>query len=271
MSKAARQRTARDRLAEERKRQAERQQRFRVLGISIAAVVVIALIVGGGIFLTTQKEERTKKATAYTGPLAPVSRENDGSVVMAANGVSAPLLEIFEDFQCPICNEFEKASGQTIEKLAASGKVKVVYRPFQLFQGKQREPLSSNSRRAANAALCVPADKWVSYHNTLYKYQPAEGSKGFSDDDLIGWGRDLGVTDAGFAKCVTDQQKGGQLDAMTKYATSDRHVDGTPTVFLNGKQLDLQSQLLNPQVLERDILAAAGKATPAPSGSPSAK
>ncbi|HEY7488329.1 MAG TPA: thioredoxin domain-containing protein [Streptosporangiaceae bacterium] len=270
MSKAARQRSARDRLAEERKRQAQREARRRALLISLSGLVVLALVVAVTVYVTTKKEERTQKATAYTGQLAPVSREADGSIVMTKAGVSTPLLEVFEDFQCPICKEFENASGGTVKRLAAEGKVKVVYRPFQLFQGKDNEPLSSNSRRAANAALCTPADKWVSYHDTLYKFQPPEGKDGFSNKDLVAWGTDLGITDPSFTTCVNNGQKYGQLDQMTKYTTGQRKVTGTPTVFLNGKQLDLQGQLLNPQALELAVTAAgqqSGSTSPAPSSS----
>lgn len=268
MSKAARQRTARERLAEERKRQAQREKQRRALLISLSGLVVLAVVVTIGVYVATKKEARTQKATAYNGPLAPLSREADGSIVMAAAGVTAPLLEVFEDFQCPYCKDMETASGSIMKRLAAEGKVKVVYRSFQLFQGGVT---GDNSHRAANAALCVPADKWVSYHDTIYKYQPAEGSKGFSTKDLIAWGADLGVTDAAFGKCVTDVQKASQLDQLDKYVTG-RGVKGTPTVFLDGKSLDFSSQLMNPTVLETAILAAAKTSSPAasPPSSPSA-
>lgn len=265
MSKAARQRSARERLVEERRRQARAAARRRALLITLSGLAVLALVVGITVFVTNKKEARTQRAAAYTGPLAPVTRAADGSITMTKAGVAAPLLEIFEDFQCPICKEFENASGSTIKRLAAEGKVKVVYRPFQLFQD---EPLSSNSRRAANAALCTPADKWISYHDTLYKFQPPEGKTGFSNKDLVAWGADLGVTSAGYASCVNDAQRAGQVDQMTRYATETRKVTGTPTVFLDGKQLNLQSQLLNPAGLEQAVTAAAPSA-PATSGSPS--
>jgi protein-disulfide isomerase len=265
MSKASRQRSARDRLAEERRRQAQAAARRRALLITLAGLAVLALVVGITVFVTNRKEERTQRASAYTGALAPVSRAADGSITMAKAGVTAPLLEIFEDFQCPICKEFENASGSTIKRLAAEGKVKVVYRPFQLFQD---EPLSSNSRRAANAALCAPADKWVSYHDALYKFQPPEGKKGFSGKDLVAWGADLGIAGSTYGPCVNDAQKAGQVDQMTQYATGTRKVTGTPTVYLNGKQLNLQSQLLNPAALEQAVTAA-GTSAPTTSGSPS--
>ena len=41
---------------------------------------------------------------------------------------SAPhTIKLYEDFQCPICKEFEQATGQQIQAAIADGKVKVDY------------------------------------------------------------------------------------------------------------------------------------------------
>lgn len=265
MSKAARQRSARERLAEERKRQAAREQRTRAITIIVAAVVVVVAVVGIGVYFANKKQaaaKRTQIASAYTGQLAPVSRQSDGSILMSQANVTAPKMEIFEDFQCPICDEFEKASASTIKKLAAEGKVRVVYYPFWLFE-QQPEPTSGNSLRAANAALCAPTNKWMSYHDTIYKFQGKEDSPGFSNSLLVGWAKDLGFDTPAFEKCVTSQAMKSKVKAMTDYAEKQRNVQGTPTVYLNGKSLDLSSQLLNPSALEKTILSEQVVSTPA--------
>jgi protein-disulfide isomerase len=262
MSKAARQRSARERLAEERKRQAQKQQRMRRLTISISGLVIVALAVVITVYFVNKKDPN-----AYNGALAPTSRQTDGAILASKPGAQAPKLEVFEDFQCPICHEFEKASGNTVKRLAAQGKVNVLYYPFWLFK-QQTDPIKSNSERAANAALCAPADKWIQYHDVIFKNQPAEGSKGFSNKDLIGWAKDLGFDTPQFEQCVNGNQKQSQVDAMTNFAEQNRKVTGTPTVFLNGQSVDLNSTLLNAKNLEKAILAA--KPTPiAPSTSPS--
>ena len=266
MSKAARQRSARERLAEERRRQAQKQQRTRRLLISLSGLVVVALAVVITVYFVNKKDPN-----AYTGALAPTSRQADGAILAAKPGAKAPKLELFEDFQCPICHEFENSSGSTIKRLAAEGKVNVLYYPFWLFK-QQTEPIRGNSQRAANAALCAPADKWIQYHDAIYKHQPAEGSKGFSNKDLIGWAKDLGFATPQFQQCVNGNQKQSQIDQMTNYAEQTRKVTGTPTVFLNGQSLDLNSTLLNAKNLEKAILAAPPAAlTPstAPSTAPS--
>ncbi|GAA3976949.1 thioredoxin domain-containing protein [Actinomadura viridis] len=250
MSKAARERSARERLAAERKRQAAREKQRRLLTIVLGAVVAVAAIVAIAVVVIDQQGKRDQTATAYTGPQAPLTREADGSIVMAKAGVTGPTLEIFEDFQCPACKQFEENTGKTVKELAAEGKVKVVYRPFHLF-GEQRDPIKGNSLRSAAAALCVPADKWLSYHDALFKFQPQEGSEGFSSEDLVAWGKDVGVTDAGFEKCVVDQQKKPQVDAMTKYALETRKVTGTPTVYLDGRKLE--NELGDPASLTKAV------------------
>ncbi|MFC4908003.1 DsbA family protein [Actinomadura gamaensis] len=238
MSKTDSTRTARERLAAERAAQAVRARRARLLAIVagvLAAAVAVAVVV---IVVARQKDDEGRsvktEAVSYSGPSAPVARHADGSVTMGRTKVSKPVLELFEDFQCPACKALETSLGGTMRKLAADGRLKLVYRPFHLFQ---QEPLSGNSERGANAALCVPADKWLSYHDTLYKAQPAEGTKGFSPDELVMWGRQLGVTDPKFEPCVRGMQKKAQVARMTTYALVNRRVQGTPTMFLDGKQL----------------------------------
>lgn len=272
MSKAARQRSARERLAEERKRQAQRQQRVRQLTITVSALVIVALAVVITVLVVNKKNKAEK--LPYAGPLAPTSRMADGSILMGNANAKLPKLELFEDFQCPICHEFENTSGTTIKKLAAQGKVNVLYRPLWLFR-EQQDPIRGNSERAANAALCAPANKWVQYHDLIYKHQPAEGSDGFSNDDLIGWAKQLGFATPAFQKCVKGLQKQNELNQMTNYAEQTRKVSGTPTVYLDGRSLDLNTTLLNPANLQKAILAAqpvgvSDSATPAPTPSPSA-
>jgi protein-disulfide isomerase len=267
MSKAARQRSARERLAEERKRQAQKQQRIRRLTVTLSGLVIVALAVVITVYFVNKKDPGT-----YTGALAPTTRQADGAILASQPGAKAPKLEVFEDFQCPICHEFENTSGATVKRLAAQGKVNVLYYPFWLFK-QQTEPIRGNSQRAANAALCAPANKWIQYHDTIYKHQPQEGSNGFSNKDLIGWGKDLGFDTPQFEQCVNGGQKQSQVDAMTNYAENTRKVTGTPTVFLNGQSLDLNSTLLNAKNLEKAILAAKpADITPssAPSSAPSA-
>lgn len=259
MSKAARQRTARERLAEERRRHAEQQKRIRAVLITLSAVAMIVAVVFTVVFVQSRKAD----PSGYQGPLAPFSRESDGSIVMAKAEVTGPVLEVFEDFQCPACKNFEESNGDTLKRLAAEGKVKVVYRPFRLFQ---QEPLKSNSQRAANAAGCAPADKWVSFHDIVFEHQPREGAKGFDNKDLIQWGKEAGIGDAAFEKCVMDGERNSLVDQTTQYART-AGVEGTPTLKLDGTKLGDQATYTK-EGLEQAVMAASASRSSTPSPTP---
>jgi uncharacterized membrane protein YphA (DoxX/SURF4 family) len=136
-----------------------------------AGVLILVLVVAAAGTLV-QRNRAAGETTAYPGPYAPVTRTADDTVTMAQPGVTTPVLVIYEDYQCSICDEFELANGGPIQKLADQGRVKIVYHLFTIFVGSQ--PRQANSTRAWAAAECVPVGTWVKYHNLLYLDQPAE-------------------------------------------------------------------------------------------------
>jgi len=231
---------------------------LRLLLAVVGAVAVIAAALAIVVALRARERDGGPSSGpgTYRGPLAPASRAPDGAVVMTQPGVRRPVLEIFEDFQCPLCRAMEHAVGPTIKMLAAERKVKVVYWPFQRYRGAEGEPMASNSRRAANAALCAPADRWAAYRDLLFAHQPEEGVPGFAPADLVGWGGEAGIRGARFASCVEDMREAARLDALTRYAARTRGVTDAPAVFLDGRSLDAPGQLLDAGALERAVLAA---------------
>ncbi|SEF53240.1 Protein-disulfide isomerase [Thermomonospora echinospora] len=238
--------SARKRMAELRAREAARAHRRRALATVLGALVVIAVTILAVVLLRGGENSRS----GYRGSLAPLTRQADGSVVMARPGVSGPVLEIYEDFQCPACKSMEEATGKTVKELAAAGEAKVVYRPFWLFRNSP-EPTRGNSLRALNASLCAPADTWIAYHDRLFAEQGPENSPGFRDEDLISWARQVGIGDGGFASCVTGVRKSAQIDQADAAATK-AGVQSTPWVTLNGRRLD-QKTVFTPDGLRRAV------------------
>ncbi|QXJ25449.1 thioredoxin domain-containing protein [Actinomadura graeca] len=254
MSKAEGKESARHRLADGGARAAARGRRRRALvvvagtvAVAAAAVAAVVIVVGG------------REGTAigdYEGALAPAVRQSDGSIAMAQPGVTGPVLELYEDFQCPACLALEERQGGTLKELAAQGKAKVVYRPFQLFQ---QDPLMSNSRRAANAAACAPADRWVEYHDTLYAHQPDEGDTGFTNPELITWAGESGITGADFADCVNGAERMETVEQVTAHA-GKAGVNSTPYLALDGRKAG-DDVLGSPDAL-REAVAEAGTGAP---------
>ncbi|MFC6082842.1 DsbA family protein [Sphaerisporangium aureirubrum] len=252
MSKAARELSARERIKTQREADRRRDRRRRLITVSAAAAAVLAVLGGGWWYVQSGMSE------APTANLAPIAVQGDGTVVMARAGVSKPVLDIYEDFQCPACQAFERASAATVKNMAAEGLVKVVYHPITIFS---EEPASGNTMRASSAARCVPDGRqWMAFHDRLFKEQPPETSKGFAIADLIAWGKDSGVTAPGFSACVTSVKHAQAQAAFTKKVIDARLVtQGTPTLRLDGAEMN-NKVAFSPSALRQAVLDAAKRA-----------
>ena len=63
-------------------------------------------------------------------------------------------VEVYEDFQCPICRSFEEQSGDFLRQQVASGAVTITYRPFSFLDDTGGSP-NDYSKRSTSAALCA--------------------------------------------------------------------------------------------------------------------
>jgi protein-disulfide isomerase len=141
-----------------------------------------------------------------------------------------PVIDIYEDFQCPVCGQFEIAQGDYIESLIADKKATVVYHTLSF--------LGPESIAAANAAACAADEgKFLDYHRMLYAKQPKENSGAWSNALLAAAGQAVGITSQEFVTCVNE---GKFADWVGNVATegAKKNVNSTPTVFINGKELN---------------------------------
>jgi len=227
----------------------QKRRRLRALIIGGCGLAVVGLSMLISVYVSHRSSDVTLSALR-----SPVGREAGGAIVIGGTGARVPRVEIFEDFGCLACKEFEKSGGNVIRRLAAAGKINVWYEPIWLSRN-QPEPMRGNSQRAANAALCGPVHKWLDYHDKIYKNQPAEGARGFSNEELIGWGRELGFATPSFEQCVIGMQRQQQLNQVTDYARDVRKLAGAPTIFLNGKSLYRSEAIFDPEKLEKVLMA----------------
>ncbi|MFC4007519.1 DsbA family protein [Nonomuraea purpurea] len=241
--------SAREKIREQQAAARVQERRRRVVTYVTAGVVAVAAV-GLGMWYAAS----TSRSEEATGALAPITVQPDGSVVMAKAGVIRPLLDIYEDFQCPACKEAERVSGQTFKNLAAEGLAKVVYHPITIFS---QEPTRSNSLRAGNAARCVADGKqWMSFHELLFKNQPSETAEGFQPSQLVELGKEAGVTDPAFEQCVTSGKHTQAQLSYSKKISEEQKLTHTPTVKLNGVELD-NPVIFSPQELRKAVTKAA--------------
>ena len=94
----------------------------------------------------------------------------------------------------------------------------------------------------AQEELAELRERLADLQDRLFADQPAEGGAGLSDEQLIGFGRDLG---ADLTACVTGGAYTADIAAVTAAALATpaaRNADGqfgTPTVLLNGARVDI--------------------------------
>lgn len=210
-------RVVREQLARERRR-----RRMMWTSIAAAAVLVIAGLTGYAVYRAQQPE---------AGFPVPASATGDRRGVQVGSG---PVrVEIYLDYQCPACRQFESDAGDQINQYLKSNRITLVYRPVAILD--RVSPNEYSSRSAAAAGCATDGGKIVEYTAALYAQQPEEGNPGPTDDQLISIGSSVGLGDT-FAQCVRDNRYAPWVQDVTQSMT-DRGVTGTPTVFVNGRQL----------------------------------
>jgi protein-disulfide isomerase len=247
-------REAQERLAAERAAQAAADRRRSLLlgGATVAIIAAIAAAVG----IAFVNQQNAAKDVGQP-PANTVPSEDALSAYGAITGTadfadaSIPVLDIYEDFQCPACEQFEAAVGDSITKeLGESGDFRVVYHPMQFLDANLG---NDSSARAANASGCAADDgKFLEYHDVIYANQPEREGTGFTDEDLIRFGGQVGLTGPEFESCVRDQTFAKWAKNGVQRSSDDRGVTSTPSFFVNGTRLDSQNFFVQGQGWDAD-------------------
>jgi protein-disulfide isomerase len=208
---------------------AERRRRRTALISWIAGgVIVLAGLIGYGVYA----------AQTHTDYNVPKHAVDDNSGVVA--GGSGPIkVNVYIDYQCPICKAFEQSAGNALSNMVNKNQITLVYHPIAILD---RASSTQYSTRAAGSSGCASDfDHFLPYTTALFAAQPPEGSTGLSDDQLIQIGGSVGINDPKFAQCVRDGTYKSWATHNTDVA-SQRGVTGTPTVFVNGKSIAAPGQ-----------------------------
>ena len=174
-----------------------------------------------------------------------VSKTDGYGIVFNADVPNIPTIDVYEDFQCPVCARFEAINGITLEKAIEEKKAKVVYHVLSF--------LGTESILAANASACAAdEDKFLAFHKAFYSNQPAENAGAINATFLKALGASIGITSEKFATCV---DTGGYSDWVKNVAEagSKANVNSTPTVFVNGKEIDRNTEYFNVEAFANAI------------------
>ena len=211
---------------------------------------VLAVVAGGAIWYAGQ--DPTGQRTNSSGSThSGVPSGADGYGVVLGQPDAPTSAVIYEDFQCPLCKSFEDASAQPVDVGVARGELRVEYRIVSFLDTASANLYSS---RAANAAAAVldtaGVEAFKEFHDTLFANQPAEGTVGPDNGQLIDWAVEAGADRAAVSQLIEngtfDQWVVDATDAMSKDG-----VTGTPTIVIAGQKLGAQAALKQLQAAVR--------------------
>ena len=235
-----------DKLADAKKKaqaQVKAQERRTLVVWVLIGVVLAGLFAALIAYIVRQGEVDAIKSDSKATPA--VASENGGFPVGTEGVVGADLddtrvrLDVYLDFMCPICSQFEEFRGGEIDALREAGTVDVYYHPIAILD-RYSEGSEYSTRSAGAAALVAQEapDKFMAFTEALFVNQPAEFTKGLTDEQIQDLARATGVPDAVVAK-IPDHPYANWVRAATEQSSKDG-IGGTPTLVVNGKIQDPQ-------------------------------
>jgi protein-disulfide isomerase len=236
-------RESREAKAAERRAAAARAESRRKNGIRIGVVVVVVLVVVGFGALIQAQRGGTGDSTAV-----PSGATGTANAVITVGKDSAPVeLTVYEDFQCPYCQQFEKSSDELISSYVDDGLVRVEYHPMAFLDEASSTRYSTRALNAAGCVLDTTPSAFEKFHDLLFANQPAENTAGLPDSKLVELAKQAGAGDV--SQCVKDLTYEGWTKAVTDQASKDGVVS-TPTVMVAGKKID---DVLDPTAVKQAI------------------
>ncbi|TCK26387.1 DsbA family protein [Pseudonocardia endophytica] len=210
-------------------------------GLAIAAVVLVVAVVAG-LVIAWQTSSSSSSDSTGAPVAATYQATRDGAVVTAGSPTAPATVDVYEDFLCPACQQFEKIYGDEITTALNEGKVKVNYHLIAILEQRSTPP--GYSSLAGGAGLCAAdAGVFPAFHSRLYDEQPSEGGPGKTAQELVTIGQQVGAK-GDFAGCVNDAANGQAILDATNAAAGNQTVApggrlSTPTILLNGAQADI--------------------------------
>jgi protein-disulfide isomerase len=230
----------------EREKAARASERRTRLIIGVAVLLGVALV---AVALFSNRGSAGGDAAAVPqGVEAP-----DGGVVRVADTVSDDAVAVDEwlDFQCPACKSFHESLDATVDELVAAGEIEFTVHPLSF--------INQGSKRAANAYGCaVDAGREGEYYDQLFLNQGPEADGGYTVEQLLALAEPAGITGdalSTFERCVQEDSYSGWVANVADRGIEEGVV-GTPTIFMNGEEIDLADY--TPETFQEAVEAARG-------------
>ena len=197
----------------------------------VIATLLVALLIAAGVWWA-QRSHASQAASTFDYAGQPFLGQASAPVKMV----------VFEDFKCPNCKSFEENIFPEIQqKYVDTGKVQV-YKINYPFLAMAAQLPTDDSLQAAEAAECVydqkSNDGYNRYAAILFRAQGSEQTVWATKDKLEELAGSVDGLDMGrFHDCLQSDATKARVEADKKQG-DNAGVQGTPSVFVNGKLIE---------------------------------
>jgi protein-disulfide isomerase len=258
-------RSTREKAAQLRAEAARAQARRRNILVTVVVAVAVVAIVGV-VVLVQQLQHDQSVASAGTSSGTPRHLLADGGISGVAATTPLPpgktpvTVEMWEDFQCPACRQFEQENQAQLERWAKQGVIKLVYKPVAFLDRASTTNYSSRALNTAAAVVDSDPSAFQAFHDLLYANQPEEGSAGLTDAQLLQYAVQAGAPSAAVSSAQSSNRFSGWVVQRTDEFS--KKYTGTPTVLVDGTVIGQAAIPTAQQMHDAIAKAAAAKGLP---------
>lgn len=207
------------------------------------SVLIIGTLIAAALIALALFAVRGGRSTATTdGPTATFTYAN----LPYEGQESAPVsVVVVEDFKCPACKSFEEgAAPQLRSKYVDTGKIKMYSLVYPFIATEVARVPEDDSKYAAQAVRCAynqgGNEAFKAYKEILFRAQGPENQVWAGKPRLKELASSLNIDQAQFATCLDGDATAEQVEADKREAVA-AGVTGTPTIFVNGQRVQVQS------------------------------
>ena len=284
---------ARERARELRDLHKQQDRRRRMIvqgGVALAVLVLVAIVVVILIVPRTQipgplnmLSDGIKIGEGLKAVQTEAQKPGQAPVASPANPPEVVDIQIYLDYFCSSCGQFEVLNGPQLRSWADSGAATVEFHPVAMLTTQSAG--TQYSLRAAAMGACVAdrsPDHYFDFHDALLADQPEEGSEGLTDDEMLDRMDAAGVSAMGqIRRCAAENTFKPWVKEATARALEGplpnselAKLDSPLVILVNGVQFKPTADF-DPSELAQFVVQAAGDAfsenptpTPGPSDTP---
>jgi protein-disulfide isomerase len=203
----------------------------------LAVIVVVILALVGVFALTGNKSDSSKSSSSHGTPTNHVEGQGKSGVTLVEYG----------DYQCPFCEQYYPVVKQIQAEFG--DQISFQFRNFPLVSIHQN---AFAGARAAEAAAMQ--GKFWQMHDLLYENQSQWSESSDPGSFFKQYAQQLGLNVDQFQKDYASAKVNDAINADTA-AGNKLKIQGTPTFFLNGKQINVTANAGSFEKQVKDAIA----------------